>query len=59
MTGENTLKLNQETMVEALQTWVDKTFVNPPKVMKVMKVVKQEGQYVEDFEIIVEQKVVK
>lgn len=56
MTGENTLKLNQETMVEALQTWVDKTFVNPPKVMKV---VKQEGQYVEDFEIIVEQKVVK
>ena len=37
MTGSNELKLNQATMVEALQVWVNSVFVNPPTVVSVEK----------------------
>jgi hypothetical protein len=35
MKGNNTLELNQATMVEALQLWAEHTFKNAPKVVVV------------------------
>jgi hypothetical protein len=37
MKGNNTLELNQATMIEAVQVWVDKSFVKPPQVLGVSK----------------------
>lgn len=38
MIGNNQLELNQATMVQAVQVWVDQTFTSPrPKVISVDK----------------------
>jgi len=38
MMGKNTLTLNQQTMVEAVQVWVNQTFTTPPTVVLVTKI---------------------
>lgn len=35
--GNNTLKINQATMIKALQLWVESEFKNPPKVLSVVQ----------------------
>lgn len=40
MKGNNTLTLNQVTMVEALQLWADAKFKQPPKVESVEQTTK-------------------
>lgn len=35
MKGNNTLELNQATLIEALQLWCDATFKTPPEVLSV------------------------
>lgn len=37
MKGKNILYINQATMVEAIQLWVNATFTNPPLVESVKK----------------------
>ncbi len=51
MKGSNTLKINQATMMEAVQLWIDKTMHEPPKVTAVKSVA---GAYNQDaeFEVV-------
>jgi len=45
MKGNNTLTLNQATIVEAVQLWVNATFKNPPKVERVEQTSAPGGAY--------------
>ncbi len=38
MIGSNSIELNQATMVQAVQCWVDKTFQDPKPVVKSVKI---------------------
>ena len=53
MKGNNTLELNEATMVEALQLWCEHTFKHAPKVTSV-KMVSNKGGYVTVFEVAIE-----
>lgn len=59
MKGTNTLKLNQETMCEALQVWLDKTMLDSGK-LRVSKVTGTDNNRTygggSDFEVEVQTK---
>lgn len=57
MIGNNSMELNQSTMVEAVQCWVAKTFQDPYPVVKSVKAATKSGGYshVECFTIELEQ----
>jgi len=47
--GNNTLQMNQSTMVQAIQLWVDSQFKVPPKVVSVR--VNSRGGTSTEFEV--------
>lgn len=57
MIGNNSMELNQSTMVEAVQCWVAKTFQEPRPLVKSVKVAARAGSYSssESFTVELEQ----
>ena len=49
MTGNNEIKINEATMIEAVQLWLNDQFKSPPKVTSVEQV--QAGSYSKEFTI--------
>lgn len=52
MIGNNELQLNEATMIEAVQMWVNANFTNPPKVTSID--VDKSGSYAKTFIIHVD-----
>ena len=49
MTGNNEIKINEATMIEAVQLWLNDQFKSPPKVTSVEQV--QACSYSKEFTI--------
>ena len=54
MKGQNTLKLNQATMIEALQYWLDSQLVKAGS--QVVKEVREEDNISSTFKVLIEEK---